>query len=478
MKIGKIIIIAFISFILVINPMLINDNATNQIKQHQNYGSNLKYENLANSLSITIMNNTDLLYQASIHKWVGTGTGQDPIIIENSNFTYFSISNTNLYLTIQNNTFSGKQDGIYLYNTSFIDIYNNNIINNGKNGIWSSKSANNTIEKNNLSENDLFGIYIYYSDKDMILDNKIMNNKFLYGMEVYTGLFTTQIINNTLIHNLYLFNGDNYLKFDGNTVDGLPILYYFTNNMVLSSYPSTIGQLRVQGNNISVSNLSIKYGLCATVYQNSSIFNNTIAFPYLFNNSIADETHYNLEAAIGIYNEGSFDVIIKNNTIRNADIGIKSIYSLRARVFNNTIINSTLKIGIMTHYEKNSSYIDNALINNRFEISRDNSYYQLSQTPFSEFFNYTIVNNTLNGEKIKFITNESNKTFTKETFGQLLVFYADNFSINASKFDVLTVSDSHNFTIENSSFTNSMIDSTLNIRNSSDMIIDNNLLRS
>ncbi len=76
------------------------------------------------------------------------------------------------------NTISGNKNGVYLYASDGITIYNNDIQNNNQSGIFlNSTCQNNIIRNNNASENGNHGIYLNdYSDYQTIVYNRVYNN--------------------------------------------------------------------------------------------------------------------------------------------------------------------------------------------------------------------------------------------------------------------------------------------------------------
>lgn len=116
---------------------------------------------------IYVGNNFSL--SASFYGWTGSGTSNDPYIIENLNITTTSsidcltISNTNEYFIIQDSIFSGGHYGIYL-----------------------SQADNGKIINNTVSNNAIYGVYLYQSDFPQVLRNNISGNQ--YGIRLQSVL--------------------------------------------------------------------------------------------------------------------------------------------------------------------------------------------------------------------------------------------------------------------------------------------------
>jgi len=79
------------------------------------------------------------------------------------------------YNTIQNNTISNNNCGIYLIGACFNNLMDNNITSNNGNGMSLGSSDYNTITDNTIAANNDKGIYLYLSDCNTIIGNTVSN---------------------------------------------------------------------------------------------------------------------------------------------------------------------------------------------------------------------------------------------------------------------------------------------------------------
>ncbi|GAI55750.1 unnamed protein product, partial [marine sediment metagenome] len=117
----------------------------------------------------------------------GTGTIEDPYIIEGYNITTeyagIYIRGTTKYFVISNCYIDAGDYGIYIWNiANGTATVINNTCNNNKYGIWFDSSGNSTIANNTCSNNDGYGIYLYFSGSSTITNNTCSNNK--YGIYI------------------------------------------------------------------------------------------------------------------------------------------------------------------------------------------------------------------------------------------------------------------------------------------------------
>ena len=144
----------------------------------------------------------------------GTGTVEDPYVIEGYNITttsnvgiyitdttkYFTVRNCyvdaeeyGIYiddvvdgkLTVINNTCSNNNQGIYLYYSGSTTVANNTCSNNNF-GISLEDSANSTVTNNTCSNNNQ-GIYLYQSEDSKVVNNNCNNN--IYGIHLHRSSF-------------------------------------------------------------------------------------------------------------------------------------------------------------------------------------------------------------------------------------------------------------------------------------------------
>ena len=136
-----------------------------EIQTHSNICSN-NFNNpisAGNHTTISINGNAELATFVSNEGFSGNGTYAIPYIIEDLTIdcSYahgISIRNTDAYLLIQNCTVEGHNRdyyGIYLNNTSNVEINNNTLAGN-LNGIILHHSTNNILSRNNAKNNISF----------------------------------------------------------------------------------------------------------------------------------------------------------------------------------------------------------------------------------------------------------------------------------------------------------------------------------
>lgn len=178
----------------------------------------------------------------------GTGTAEDPYIIEGYNITTTSYSGIaigeitkyfivrNCYVdaetngiaiecildqraTLINNVCANNNKGIYLFNSSFVTITSNTCNNNGY-GIFSWYSYSSSITNNICANNTYNGIFLDYSSSYCLSCNSLRENG---GYGIFLGYDTS---NHIIHHNIFL---NNYL--DGNSQgydDGINSIWYDT----------------------------------------------------------------------------------------------------------------------------------------------------------------------------------------------------------------------------------------------------------
>jgi parallel beta-helix repeat protein len=138
---------------------------------------------------ISIDGNADFLTQASSNNWVGNGSVDNPIIIENYNITssatehMIMILNTDLHFIIRNNLLNGVNgldkvfgDGIWLNNVRNGQIINNTICSNKMGISLEPNNKHNLITGNMLYNNSASAIHLYQSDFNVITKNIIFKN--------------------------------------------------------------------------------------------------------------------------------------------------------------------------------------------------------------------------------------------------------------------------------------------------------------
>ena len=143
----------------------------------------------------------------------GSGTADDPYIIENKNIYTVSraesiaieIVDTSAYFVIRNcyvhgGGFSSSYQPLGIsFNNVINGTVENNIVDHFLNGIYLESSENNRIS-NNTFESNYDGIWLYGSNKNLILSNTVENNS-------WVGIYLSECDNNSIYHNNFIGNG-------------------------------------------------------------------------------------------------------------------------------------------------------------------------------------------------------------------------------------------------------------------------------
>ena len=225
---------------------------------------------------------------------------------DNGNGMELDYSNNN---SISNtNCFANKWDGIKLYHANNNIISNNSCLNNSV-GISLDSSKNNSISNNNCSNNWYAGIEFAYSNDNSISNNNCSNN----GRGIYfQDSDNNKLKGNILIEGGLVIYGDSLDEYthdidESNTVNGKPVYYW--KNVKGGRIPDGAGQvILVNCSNVIIENQYItKAGIGVEVVFSSyiNIKNNTCSG----NND-------------GIYLGDSNNSTISNNHCLNNEIGI------------------------------------------------------------------------------------------------------------------------------------------------------------
>ncbi|MHA1399799.1 MAG: NosD domain-containing protein, partial [Candidatus Heimdallarchaeaceae archaeon] len=400
-----------ITFVLTNGINLIN-NELMTIQQKDLNKENIKTR--FPSLTLTAHDPIIIASDSDFSIFPGTGTPEDPYIIEGFNITttsdygiyihdttkYFIIRNcyvdadsTGIYIyniadgtaIIVNNTCMNSKSGIILYYSDYITFINNTCSNNDNYGISLSSSANTTLTNNTCSNNNNYGICLWYSDNVTLTNNMCMNN-----------------------------NGDG-------------ISLYISDNVILTD-------------NIFLNNGLYVYGVLDT-FLSCTISNNYVNGKLLgyftnINDIIIDDPVYGQLFVIN-----STNVTIKNQVITNTSIGINVIYSQVATLINNTCMNNNYD-GIYLRYSDYVTVTNNTCSNNNWDgislSSSDNTI--LTDNTFindglyisgvlDTFLSCTISNNYVNGKLLGYFTNINDIIIDDPIYGQLFIINGTNVTI-------------------------------------------------
>lgn len=268
-----------------------------------------KWLNLTLSVHAPIRIDGEADFDASHGVSSGTGTAEDPYIIENREISgagygyciyignttsHFVVRGCHLYDTSDNlNAPWRTRSGLMLYNASNGDVLNNNASSNDGHGIHLQAYSNNTVLANNTCNFNDRGIFLFRSGWSLLADNNLSDN--VYGVHLYTGSN-----NNTVVRNNCSSESDRGI-------------YLHTSN---GTY--------IGDNNCSSNS---QYGTYLYTSHNCTVFNNT----------------FNWNGKYGIYlSTKSNDITVVNNTCMHNQYGIYYLSTVaRTLVTNNSVWWST-----------------------------------------------------------------------------------------------------------------------------------------
>lgn len=379
-QVTTLLILSF-SMILIINQSEKeqNDQYANskQIKKgNQQIGRYYLIDNikLGKSDIIKINGNQDFLTQAKSKGWNGTGTQENPIVIENLYFVdvsndsssdYIYIKNTNLYFILTRlyfsmNIASTVINCIYIENStngiitnnffigetssdiSFVEVYKSNNIKISQNYFYSASTdrsyalsllfTNNTIIKENYFTKNFLSISLYFAIENItIKQNVFVENS--RAIDYYTDMLGTKISSNNLLENYFLNNKQIDVSMGGSFGN-------ITNNIFLDEKDSNLWAISLfRSIKTNVTDNWIEGYQTGLYIQNSVLFNtsNCALYPntvpecielnntnmlihlHLMNVKITNNEFKNQRSyAIYIYNETDGNMIYENNFENNS----------------------------------------------------------------------------------------------------------------------------------------------------------------
>ena len=316
---------------------------------------------------IRIDNDTDFANQAANEGWKGSGTEDDPYIIENyeidahgggnaiyvgNSTAYFEIRNCTLYNASYQSSPYHEGAGVTLYNVQHGTISNNSASNNSF-GIYLDSSSNNSISNNTAKSNNWDGISLDYSNNNVVLNNSASNNLFAIFI-IFSSNIT--LCGNTMKKNsIFIFddpgsleNWNTHTIDTTNTVNGKPVYYW--KNRDGGKIPNGAGEVILANcTNITVENQNLSYGSVGieiafsnnTIMSNNTLSNNSFFAGLIWafssrttisNNTVSSDRRY------GIVIGGSNNTTISNNTLSDNFAGIYLLSSDNSTILNNTLI--------------------------------------------------------------------------------------------------------------------------------------------
>ncbi|GEM_PF-1828172 len=310
---------------------------------------------------IKINNNTELQEMAQNEGWEGSGTTNDPYIIQDYEIDAHGggygifIGNTTLILkiynvTIYNATYHSMPynsgGGVVLYNVHDVSV-GHSVIHHCNYGVYVRGGGWSSVISNKI-RNNTYGIYIYSATYMWIAGNNISYNR--------GGIGESSSYSTTIYHNDIYKNGANHgisitSSLKGDFIDSNRIMFTTGNGDGIHISGSSISQqidgIEIRYNEIynnSGQGIYIAYTNGTWIHYNS-IHNNTYSGIYMYsgvyNTTIENNTiSGNTKNGVDVYPYTTYDVehtTIKYNNISFNYIGVNmERNSYDGRIFNNT----------------------------------------------------------------------------------------------------------------------------------------------
>jgi len=333
--------------------------------------------------SLTPHDSISITSDSDFSVFSGTGTAEDPYIIEGYSITttnyrgihiigttkYFVVRNCyvdaggyGIYISnvadgtaavINNTCNNNAYRGIYLQSSGSSTVVNNTCSNNNRYGIYLSSSEYSTVANNTCSNNNFCGIYLLNSGSSTVVNNTCNNNNY-WGISLeYSGSST--IVNNTLTNcGLYISKDtvDAYLSYtlENNWVNGKRLGFYTNLDSTIIDEP-VYGQLIL----VNCTNVTIRDQTLSNATTGLFLF--SCPYSVIINNTCNN----NCDDSIYLESSGSSTVI--NNTCNNNDWGIRLDSSGSSTIVNNVCSNNYWD-GIALLSSSSSIVVNNTCTNN------------------------------------------------------------------------------------------------------------------
>ncbi|MFZ2070154.1 MAG: NosD domain-containing protein [Halobacteriota archaeon] len=307
-----------------------NNNVTNNTAgDNENYGIYFSY---SNNNSISSNNCSNISGGGSILLWSSNNNSIENNTANNNKFDGIRLRESSNRNAITGNVVnSNNESGILLWSSNNNSIENNTAKNNRVDGIYLlKKSNNNRINDNDASNNDYHGISLNLSTSNEICNN-IANSNHYQGIRLLSSSGST-IANNTA---------------ENNSGNGIYLSYSSTNKLT---------------GNIMLGNGIVIRGYLPTHYEHEIDKSNTVN---------GKPVYYWRGIEGGIIPDGAGQVIlincknilVENQNLNNASIGIQTAYSSYITIKNNNCSHNS--DGIYLSDSNNNSISSNDCSNNR-----------------------------------------------------------------------------------------------------------------
>ncbi len=347
--------------------------------------------------SSTLHNPISIISDSGFEVFPGSGTVEDPYLIDGYNITTTSttgiyVYRTTKYFIICNCYVDAGDYGILISNIAVgtATVINNTCNNNNYVGILLVISGSATVINNTCSNNNWDGISFLSSGSATVVNNTCSNNNW-YGINLDSSESAT-VINNMCENNNY--HGINLDSSGSATVINNTCNSNSKGIRLLNSRSSTIANNTCSNNNYH--SIEIYYSGSATVVNNTCNNNN-----------------------YGILLWDSGNSTASNNTCNSNDEGISLWFSGSATVTNNTCNNNYYE-GIKLYSSSYSTVVSNTFTNCGLYIDEDTADAYLSNT---------VEDNWVNGKKLGYYTNLDSTTIAEPVYGQLILVNCTNVTV-------------------------------------------------
>ena len=350
----------------------------------------------------------------------GDGTFGNPYLIEN----YYILAN--------------GSTGVIIQDTTAAFILRNITVVGGDSGFYFYNVTNGLVEDSVAINNTNYGFFLWrYSHDNTFINNTALNN-FRMGF-----LLSSYNNNNTFINNTALNNNDNgfHLYQSSNNT--------FLNNNAYNNAKYGLGLIRAPNNvfinNTLVNDSMVVSGNTITDLVQSRVEGNTVnSKPLSYLQNVVDGTISIDSGQVILVN--SSGVLVENQVLADADLGLQMIFSNNNTILNTTVSNNG-QHGFSIYASSNNTFSNSIVCNNGqhgFFLDKSNN---------NTFSNSIVCNNGQHGFSIYA---SSNNTFLNNnvSYNQYLGFYLqqssnNTFASNVAAYNGLSGFLTWSFSVEN-----------------------------